>query len=387
MIRALRRTAVVLVISAAPALTALRAQTAAPPAPPVAPLVVPFELAENGLIVVKASVAGSEPLPFVLDTASTASTLDPTVAKRLGLASGSAGTGKGAAVEAKLDVGGLSLPNHRFVLAAPRRVRSASIAGTLAAPFLENTCLTIDYDAKTIAVTRPGDTPPRLPLVVLPIVEHDGVPAVRATIMLDDGSLTDATLDVDTGSTDSIVLYPAFVAKHPQLTAAGSKAVIGRVAVARFDFYKMHDWITAFPARGTGDPPAATDGRIGSGVLKRYEVVIDRRRKRVGLTPSELFHVPYDYEMTGMTLVESGGGFAVGEVFPGTPAEAAGLRPGDRVVGLDGKPVGVLSIHDLRASFVQDGKDRVLDIRRGEEAKTIHLKTAAIASHAAVRAR
>ena len=377
---ALRRNAVVLALSSVAAATALGAETAAPPAVPAAPVVVPFELVENGLIVVKGSVAGSEPLAFVLDTGSSTSTLDPAVAKRLGLATA-------ATVEAKLDVGGLSLTKHRFALAAPRRVPGVSLAGTLGANFLETTCLTIDYDAKTIAVTRPDEAPPPLPRVVLPIVEHDGVPAVRATIVLDDGSLTDATLEVRTGSTDSIVLSPAFVAKHQLAPAGAAKPVIGRLVVIRFDAYKMRDWITSFAARGTGDPPAATDGWIGSGVLKRYEVVIDRRRKRVGLTPSELFHVPYDYEMTGMTLVESGGGFAVGEVFPGTPAAAAGLLPGDRVVGLDGKPVDILSIHDLRAAFVQDGKDRVLDIRRGADAKTIHLKTAAIASHAGVRVR
>ncbi len=38
----------------------------------------------------------------------------------------------------------------------------------------------------------------------------------------------------------------------------------------------------------------------------------------------------------GLTLVRRGGGYVIGAVAPGGPADAVGLRPGDRVVGVDG---------------------------------------------------
>ncbi len=60
-------------------------------------------------------------------------------------------------------------------------------------------------------------------------------------------------------------------------------------------------------------------------------------------------------------------------VFPGTPAEAAGLRPGDAVVGLDGK--GPISEIELRALLTASpGREVVLGIERGGQRTDVRVQ-------------
>jgi carboxyl-terminal processing protease len=70
---------------------------------------------------------------------------------------------------------------------------------------------------------------------------------------------------------------------------------------------------------------------------------------------------------TGLRLEPQGqGALLVVEVLPGSPAERAGLLPGDSVVAIDGQPVGTLDIRQ-RQDLVETGKDGTklsFDIRR-----------------------
>jgi C-terminal processing protease CtpA/Prc len=48
---------------------------------------------------------------------------------------------------------------------------------------------------------------------------------------------------------------------------------------------------------------------------------------------------PFARNQTGLALVPEDGGLTVHYVSPGSPAEAAGWKKGERVTALDGKPV------------------------------------------------
>ena len=70
---------------------------------------------------------------------------------------------------------------------------------------------------------------------------------------------------------------------------------------------------------------------------------------------------------TGLSLEPQGkGSLLVVEVLPNSPAERAGILPGDSVIAIDGKAVGALDIRQ-RQMLVDDGKDGTklsFDIRR-----------------------
>ena len=72
---------------------------------------------------------------------------------------------------------------------------------------------------------------------------------------------------------------------------------------------------------------------------------------------------PAEYDGIGADLVEREGGWFVARTFPGSPAERAGLKRGDRIATADGSPFGP------RRSFAgRAGKESVLGVerRRGE---------------------
>lgn len=69
-------------------------------------------------------------------------------------------------------------------------------------------------------------------------------------------------------------------------------------------------------------------------------------------------------------------GLKVRSVYPSSPAEQAGLEPGDLVVSAEGSPVE--SREDLDTALANAGPGRALDlkVRRGEKERTVTVKTA-----------
>jgi carboxyl-terminal processing protease len=71
---------------------------------------------------------------------------------------------------------------------------------------------------------------------------------------------------------------------------------------------------------------------------------------------------PAEGESLGLGLVERDGGWFVARVFPGGPAETAGLRRGDRLVSADGEP-----FHPVRSLQGKAGRAVDLEVRSRED--------------------
>jgi hypothetical protein len=204
-----------------------------------------------------------------------------------------------------------------------------------------------------------------------------------------DGIRTEARLAVDTSSRHTIVLNRRFVdrwwpsefrdrtvmidqpvAKAKQFVIRAGSVTVGETMVRNVPVSFFQD-----PAI---DTPLEIDGVVGNGLLKRFRVTIDLPNHRMILEPGALFDVPYDYDLTGFTIVANGRAFGIGSVERGTSADQAGLRPGDVIEELDGKPVHGMRLADLQRAFAQDGRDRVLKTRRLGVERNATLKMAAI---------
>jgi len=68
------------------------------------------------------------------------------------------------------------------------------------------------------------------------------------------------------------------------------------------------------------------------------------------LEPGPAIDRPSETEMLGLTFLASGPDFktlTVHALVPGSPAEQAGLRVGDRIVSVDGVPIADISLEQL----------------------------------------
>jgi S1-C subfamily serine protease len=77
----------------------------------------------------------------------------------------------------------------------------------------------------------------------------------------------------------------------------------------------------------------------------------------------------------GATCVEQGGGVRVVRVSDDSPAQEAGLRPGDRILRVDGNDVGDLSALWQALWRGQPEREVTLEIRRGEEPRQVKMHT------------
>jgi len=83
---------------------------------------------------------------------------------------------------------------------------------------------------------------------------------------------------------------------------------------------------------------------------RRFEVITDYARNRLLLTPRpEALGQPFAKDRSGLLTRIANGVATLNLVAPGSPAEAAGLKTGQEIAAVNGKPVGELGVAGLTA--------------------------------------
>jgi S1-C subfamily serine protease len=87
--------------------------------------------------------------------------------------------------------------------------------------------------------------------------------------------------------------------------------------------------------------------------------------------------VPVDgldtFDRAGLWINQSPEGFSVVDVTKGAPADQAGLKTGDVIVGVNGTPANSLKLYDLRKQLRDEASGTVVTftIRRGDAQTTV----------------
>ena len=88
------------------------------------------------------------------------------------------------------------------------------------------------------------------------------------------------------------------------------------------------------------------------------------------LEPNRHISEPEEYDMSGVLLIAEGVDlktFRVKQIIDGSPASTAGLREGDIISAVDGKPASSLTLEQVRQMFKQKGRGYRLNIERGDQ--------------------
>ena len=346
----------------------------------------------DGYVVIDAMLNGKGPFSFILDTGGH-DILTPDAAKALGLSGQGAGVAGGAGADTlgvqytrvdKVQIGGATLRDQSFLIIPLQyntldRGAQPPLAGILGVELFERFAMRLDYHAKTLAF-RPfgGAAPARGTPVTLSFT--DDIPLITARI---NGVAGDNALD--TGDAATLIVQGHWANANGlgakmrtgyQTAGFGSGGITRSWAsradlqVAGVDFPRT---VAFYSDDAKGSFSSRTEaGNIGDYVLGNFTLDFDYARGTVWFEPApKLPARPYG-RMGISPFKLTPGAFTVALVTPGSPGEAAGLKPGDNIVAVNGVPAARMSGADFAAvGRKPPGTKVTLDVTRGGQARTV----------------
>ena len=352
---------------------------------------LPFEYSARH-VWLKASVNGGPPADFLYDTGASLSVLDSAYAAAIGIATegriqgegaGASGTGSFARVGALRvsgpDGDGVEIEDLKVAvldlntILAPYFWRET--AGVIGFDFIVRFVNEIDYDARTLVLHDPGAFQYRGGGAALPMTLAGHAPIVKLTL---DGEF-DGEFRIDVGSGSTVDLHGPFVRRNglDRELAPGVEIVSGgfggtfqsRVTRAKSLAVGPYSWkrpLVSLSGAATG-ALASEDyaGNVGNQLLERFKCTLDYERRTLYLEPGAQFEKADSFSRSGVQLAKIGAALLAAQVVPGSPAAKAGIRPGDEVVAIAGRPAG---------EYTVDGAAELLD--RGEPGRKVKLEIA-----------
>jgi len=338
----------------------------------------------------KASVNGGPPADFLYDTGASLSVLDSAYAAAIGLATegrlqgqgaGASGTGSFARVDtlrvAAPDGDGVEIGDLKVAvldlnaILAPHFWRE--VAGVIGFDFIVRFVNEIDYDARTLVLHDPAAFQYRGGGAAIPMTLAGHAPVVRLTL---DGEF-EGEFRIDVGSGSTVDLHGPFVRAYglDRTLGAGVEVVSGgfggtfktRVTRARSLAVGPYSWDRPLVSLSGAESGAFASedyaGNVGNQLLERFKCTLDYERRVLHLEPGANYRRADSFTRSGVQLAKVGGAIRAAQVLPGSPAAKAGLRPGDQVLAIAGRPAG---------EYTADGAAQVLD--RGEPGRKVKLE-------------
>ena len=346
---------------------------------------------QEGRIWIAATIGGSKPLQFIVDTGATVSLIQESLARQLDLRERGVTTmvGIGGAENFLLYIGrdvrfssGLIQRNVVFGAMPADLVLGRDAAGVFAAGLFTAADCDLDFGRGEWRV-YPEGRGARDGFRLLPSsIQH-----LPGNELASPSILVDATLNgnsfrflLDTGMPGQIQLWSTAGRRSALWNDAGPYAPargygIGgagaRGRIVRAGTLRIGDFVFERPLVLLNDPSAYerarfADGMIGLNLIELLNLSTDLRARRLWAQPSRRSQRPDRYGLNGLWVEERRGALAITDLSPQSPAAEAGLQVGDELLGLD------------LAQFARRVGGRAGDIielryRRGGETRTTRL--------------
>ena len=140
---------------------------------------------------------------------------------------------------------------------------------------------------------------------------------------------------------------------------------MGRVRQIQLAGYALPQVLTSYPdsADVANRVRVARSGNVGFELLRRFDLVIDYPHRQLLLRPNRHYDRPFEQDMTGLELVAIGPElrrYLINSIRTGSPADQAGLCPGDEVLSVNLLPASSFSLSQLAQLFRAQDRRRVL---------------------------
>ncbi len=261
-----------------------------------------------------------------------------------------------------------------------------TIQGILAATSLSKFYIRINYDRRIITLYTQDNTRWKSDgFVPVPVEIYRNKIYLNTTLSVAPDSVAPVKLLIDTGAGLPLLLFSdTHPMLHPPENALSTnigmglggflQGFTGRINGLQIGEYNQNNIITYFQTLDTlkdHEYLNKRNGLIGNVLLSRFQVVLDYRHSLIWIKPAKKYRQEYVYDRSGLTLIASGQRFTdivVQSVLPNSPAEEAGIRRGDEIMSINGRPVSVLGLANVQRAFQKDvGKTVKIKLKREKE--------------------
>jgi hypothetical protein len=361
---------------------------------------IPFTMLTGGIVIVHATLDNfKDSLNFVLDTGSGGISLDSTTCAEFGLPKKMTDkTVRGIAgmktveftYNHSIHMQGLTVENLDFHINDYDILTSAyglRIDGIIGYSFLRRYIVAIDYDELKFDVFSPGTFKyPRGGYLLRP--QFTTLPMQQG--MIRDNTARNGKFYFDTGAGLCVLLNDDFVQDSSLIRAkrkkypteaeglGGKKAmtltVVKEVRVGPYRFRNVPVYIfddefniTSYPILG---------GLIGNDILRRFNVILNYPEQQIYIRPNKHYLDSFDYSYTGLGMYIVEGAITVTEIMKKSPAEEAGFKDGDIVIGVENNLSGNIQVYK---TLLQNAGSRIkVLINRKGELKILTIKVRSI---------
>ncbi|MDR6566160.1 Aspartyl protease [Chitinophaga ginsengisegetis] len=323
-----------------------------------------FKQYYGGVVVIQALVSNyPDTLQFILDTGSAGISLDTSTCVRLGISMEPSdriikGLGSSKPVSFarhhSLKLPGLkvdSLDFHINDYELISQVYGIQVDGIIGYSLLSRYIVTIDYDTEEIIIYSKGKyTYPKGGQLLRPSLTQ--IPLISAPLKNSVRTITNRYY-FDTGAGMCLLLSSQFVndssvlqgkrrrtKKIIQTEAQGlggkmtmSLTTVNEFRIGNYSFRNVPTYVfddksnvTAYPFLG---------GMIGNDLLRRFNITLNYGKKEIYMLPNTHFRDMFDYSYTGLIIYLIDGRVEVTDIIKGSPAEKAGFKTGDIIMGIN----------------------------------------------------
>jgi hypothetical protein len=358
------------------------AQVAKPPLD-----VFPIDVSWLSPLFIEVRVNGSEPMRFILDSASTYSMIRKKEAEALGLKTTAGTTLNGGGGEFRMDFAKADLQVGITKLSGVQlgvTDLSPVYAGILGADLFETHVITIDYENGKVSVFEPSTFHPNPQATQVPVNIRARIPGVEASLKFS-GRTATGEFRIDTGSGAAMTLHHPFAEQNSfpppgaptqssQSQSLGgtaqwikARAASVQIGPLQFDNPVVESFATS---HGSGGGTVLA-GMIGNEILRRFRVTFDCPHQRMFFEPNAMRNKPFEVDMSGMGF---GPSYKIFSVARDSVAEIAGLKVDDVITKLDSKPVEQYGLAGAHDQLMRDGAKCEVEVRRSEAVVRVTLQ-------------